>query len=184
MSRYIRFEQDVVESIENFTGSEVVLTPSFVFFWKPPAVFGQWTTSPFVIDGVTYSCAEQYMMAEKARLFGDADVEQQILRSTNPKQQKSLGRKVRGFDNDLWNEKRLDIVIQGNIAKFSQNSHMAEELLATGTRELVEASPRDTIWGIGLRADNPIIVDKAQWRGLNLLGIALMETRQFLLDNI
>ena len=182
MSRIIPFDTDVIGEIENFDGSEVIVTPSFVFFWKPPAIYGQWTTSYFTVDGIQYTCAEQFMMAEKARLFGDVAVEKQILSTNSPKAHKSLGRKVKGFQQEVWEEHRLDIVTRGNIAKFSQNSEMAEALLATGSRELVEASPYDQVWGIGLRADNPIVTDKSNWCGLNLLGIALMQTRETLLS--
>ncbi len=180
MSRYIHFDTDKIEPIEGFHGSETIMTPSFVFFWKSPSIFGQWTDSPFTIDGVEYSCAEQYMMAEKARLFKDIAIEQQILKTSNPRQHKSLGRKVKGFEKSIWEEKRLEIVIRGNQAKFRQNSSMRRELLHTGARELVEASPMDRIWGIGLRGDNPLVTEKTNWKGLNLLGIALMEVRQLL----
>ncbi len=121
------------------------------------------------------------MMAEKARLFGDVANEQKILAATRPKEQKALGRKVKPFDRGTWEKHRLDIVIRGNLAKFSQNPEMLQVLLDTGDRELVEASPLDEIWGVGMRADNPHIVDKSQWKGLNLLGVALMEVRKRLL---
>lgn len=180
MSATIWLEHDAVSEIENFTGSEVIITPSFVFFWKPPGIYGQWTPSSFAVDGVDYSCAEQFMMAEKARLFGDVEMEKKILATHDPKTQKALGRKVRGFSPVLWEQNRLDIVTRGNLAKFSQNPEMGHALLKTGDRELVEASPLDKIWGVGLRADNPAIADRSKWRGLNLLGVALMKVREAL----
>ena len=123
------------------SGKYELVTDKMVLFWKPPSVFGQWTRSEFEVDGVKYVTAEQFMMAEKARLFGDEDVRNQILDTTDPKLQKALGRQVRNFDESRWREVRVEIVVKGNVAKFSQNPKMKLELLATGDRCLVEASP-------------------------------------------
>ncbi len=161
----------------NFDGSQVVETETMVLFWQPPGVFGQWTASRFVVDGQQYSCAEQYMMAEKARLFGDEQVRAQILASGSPREHKALGRKVTGFEQEIWEAQRLEIVVQGNRAKFGQNPQMRAALLATGDKILVEASPMDRIWGVGLRADDPRAHDQTTWRGENLLGVALMRVR-------
>jgi len=160
-----------------FTGEEVLETPDFVFFWKPPAVFGQWTPSPFTVDGVAYQCAEQFMMAEKARLFGDEETRKKMLGTDDPRAHKRLGRQVRGFEDAVWVAHRYDIVVAGNLAKFGQNQSMREVLLRTGTKILAEASPLDRIWGIGLRADDPRALERSQWRGENLLGEALMVVR-------
>jgi len=148
----------------------------FTFFWQGP--FSQWYPSRFEVDGVTYSHAEQYMMAEKARLFGDGEVLRMILSAKTPKEQKAMGRKVRGFDESLWNSMAKEIVKRGNIAKFSQNPDLLEKLLSTDGTTLVEASPYDTIWGIGLRADDPLAEDRATWRGSNWLGEILTEVRE------
>jgi ribA/ribD-fused uncharacterized protein len=153
------------------------VTERFVFFWKPPAPFGQWTDSPFSIEGVDYGCAEQLMMAEKARLFGDEATRQQILDTPDPRLHRSLGRKVRGFSEKAWIANREDIVYRGNIAKFSQNPTLLAALLETGDRTLVEASPYDRVWGIGLNSTDPRAEDPTQWRGLNLLGKTLMRVR-------
>ena len=161
-----------------FSGEQVVESADYVFFWKPPAVFSQWTASAFAVDGVRYVTAEQFMMAEKARLFGDEATRGKILATANPRDQKRLGRQVQGFDGAVWQTQRLEIVVAGNVAKFSQNPPMLETLLATGDKTLVEASPFDRIWGIGLRADDARIYDPTQWRGENLLGQALVEVRQ------
>lgn len=161
----------------SFDGTEVVTTDAFVFFWKPPAPFSQWTPSVFEIDGQRYTHAEQYMMAEKARLFDDHEMLERILRSSDPATQKRLGGEVRGFSNDLWHRHRMDIVRAGNMAKFSQSEFLRSALLETGDRVLVEASPRDRIWGIGLRADDSRAHDRSTWRGQNLLGLALMDVR-------
>ena len=154
------------------------MTADFCFFWKPPAPFSQWTRSHFTVDGVEYTHAEQFMMAAKARLFGDDAVRARILQATYPDTQKRLGQAVRGFVAEVWRQHRMDIVVRGNLAKFWQSEKLRRALLEIGERRLVEASPRDCIWGIGLRADDPRALDPAQWRGENLLGQALDEVRR------
>lgn len=163
--------------MSEFDGSQVIETDRFVFFWQPPAPFGQWTPSPFTVEGVDYGCAEQWMMACKARLFGDAEALAKILASDSPRRHKALGRQVRGFSGPVWEAARMEIVVAGNRAKFSQNPELRDVLLATGDKVLVEASPYDRIWGIGLRADDPRVHDPERWRGQNLLGEALMQVR-------
>ncbi|MCA8956702.1 MAG: NADAR family protein [Planctomycetes bacterium] len=160
-----------------FDGSQVVTTDRFVFFWKPPAAFSQWTRSHFTVDGVEYTHAEQFMMAEKARLFDDRAMLARILEAVDPSVQKKLGQAVRGFDEEVWYRERVDIVVRGNSAKFSQSDKLRRVLCDTGDRLLVEASPYDRIWGIGLRADDPRAADPRQWRGENLLGSALVAVR-------
>lgn len=118
------------------------------------------------------------MMYSKAMLFGDNNVAQQILKTSDPKAQKALGRKVKGFDEVLWNQHKCSIVEQGTYLKFSQNLELKKQLLATGNKILVEGSPYDTIWGVGLKWDDPKILDQKNWRGQNLLGEALMRVRQ------
>lgn len=156
------------------------------FFWKPlaspdgrvtDACFSQWWESDFVIDGVTWSTAEQWMMAGKARLFNDEETFGEILATSDPSTAKKLGRKVRGFDEATWKQRRLDLVTEGNVAKFSQRADLRAHLLATGAAVLVEASPLDRIWGIGLAAEHPDALDPRRWKGLNLLGFALMRAR-------
>lgn len=162
---------------DDFDGSQVIETATMVLFWQPPGIYGQWTPSPFTLDGARYGCAEQFMMAEKARLFGDEATRAKILASDSPREHKALGRQVRGFVSETWDRECLGIVVRGNLAKFSQNPDMLAALLATGDKLLVEASPLDKIWGVGLRADDPQIHDRARWRGQNLLGEALMRVR-------
>nr|WP_202128537.1 NADAR family protein [Paenibacillus dendrobii] len=164
----------------------------YLFFWghQPAAdgsltksCFSQWWKCNFTVDGERYSSAEQYMMAEKARLFRDEEIVEQIMMSRHPKQAKDLGRKVRGFDPDVWAEKGYDIVVRGNMAKFSQNPDLEQYLLGTRQRVLVEASPVDSIWGIGLAADDERIENPLLWKGTNLLGFALMQVRDQLKMN-
>lgn len=119
-------------------------------------------------------------MAEKARLFQDDEMLEKILLAQSPAQAKKFGRQVRGFDQAAWEGKRLEIVVQGNLHKFNQHPDLKNFLLNTKQRVLVEASPRDTIWGIGLSAKNERAAVPAQWRGKNLLGFALMEVRDLL----
>jgi ribA/ribD-fused uncharacterized protein len=119
-------------------------------------------------------------MWRKATLFGDRPMAERILAAPHPRAAKMLGGRVEGFDQQTWNAHRSDIVVAGNVAKFAQHADLREFLLGTGRRILVEASPMDRIWGIGLTRDDPAAADPAQWRGLNLLGFALMQARKTL----
>ena len=160
--------------------------PRFLFFWghqpRPDGAIGktcfsQWFDAGFSLDDAHYPTAEHYMMAEKARLFGDEAALAKILDAPHPGAAKKLGRRVRNFDEAVWRQARYAVVVRGNTAKFSQNEPLRLFMLNTGQRVLVEASPVDRIWGIGLAADDPRAMDPEQWQGLNLLGFALMEVR-------
>ncbi|MEU6249718.1 NADAR family protein [Glycomyces sp. NPDC047010] len=137
----------------------------------------QWWPSVFTDDGHRYGTAEHYMMAHKAWLFGDTEAADKILDSGHPAQAQKLGRQVRGFTQDVWEAERFGIVVRGSVLKFGQNPELLDYLRSTGNRVLVEASPKDRIWGIGLAGDDPRAADPRSWRGLNLLGEALMEAR-------
>jgi len=150
--------------------------------------FSQWFSSSFEIDKISYPTTEHFMMAEKARLFeskgsNNSELISKIIAATHPQKAKQLGRQVEGFNNEVWNKYRFDIVVRGNYAKFIQNSDLAEFLIGTGNRVLVEASPVDSIWGIGLAEDHQDANNPFKWRGLNLLGFALMEVRERLKGN-
>ncbi|MDR0567615.1 MAG: NADAR family protein [Spirochaetaceae bacterium] len=155
----------------------------FVFFWKPQnnavneSCLGQWRASEFTVNTGEYCCAEQYMMAEKARLFKDEEIRGEIMSSADPKAMKALGKKVKNFDQAVWDKVNYAVVLNGNYHKFSQNKAMREYLLSTGNKVLVEASPLDSIWGIGLGRENEKARNPETWRGKNLLGFALMEVR-------
>ncbi|MFB9512161.1 NADAR family protein [Streptomyces purpureus] len=138
----------------------------------------QWWPSPFTVDGTRYATAEHWMMASKARLFGDPDAERAAIEARSPAQAKNAGRLVRGFDETVWKRERYGIVVEGSVHKFAADEDLRAFLLGTGDRVLVEASPLDRIWGIGLAADDPRAEDPTRWRGLNLLGFALMEARE------
>jgi ribA/ribD-fused uncharacterized protein len=161
------------------------LRVQFLFFWGHtskgdglgPHVLSQWWPATFEIGDDVYSSAEQYMMAEKARLFGDDAARSAILATSDPRKAKAIGRRVANFEAHIWEENRFSIVVRGNYAKFGQNGALRRYLLETGRRVLVEASPFDSIWGIGLRANDPKAEKPAEWAGLNLLGFALMSVR-------
>ena len=165
-------------------------TYKLLFFWghTPPddgsinqSCLSQWWMQDFEIDGVSYLCAEQYMMAEKARLFSDSEMLEKIMQTIFPKEMKAYGRAVRDFDKEVWDAKCFEIVKNANMAKFKQNPELLKFLLKTKNRVLVEASPRDRIWGIGMGAGNPNAENPLKWRGKNLLGFALTEVRDILL---
>ncbi|WTF04352.1 NADAR family protein [Streptomyces sp. NBC_01613] len=137
----------------------------------------QWWPSPFTVDGVTYGTAEHWMMAAKARLFDDAEAERRVLAADHPSLAKKAGRLVRGFDEEIWERERFGIVVEGSAHKFAAHADLREFLLGTGERVLVEASPVDRVWGIGLAADDEAAGDPERWRGPNLLGFALMGAR-------
>ena len=158
----------------------------YIYFWghveKQPSIitkscFSQWYPSRFEIDNIYYPTSEHYMMAEKARLFGDEH-------ANSPGLAKALGRQVKGFIPKIWDEHCFNIVINGNYAKFSQNPKLMDFILSTKQRILVEASPVDKIWGIGLSQDDPNIENPLMWRGKNLLGFALMNVRQQLQEKL
>ena len=142
-----------------------------------PGCLSQWWPAPFVVDGVTYPTAEHWMMAGKARLFDDPTGLANVLAAGSPGAAKAAGRKVQGFDEQRWIAARYLLVVAGNLAKFTQHPDPRRFLLNTGERVLVEASPYDRIWGIGLATTNPNVQNPSAWRGLNLLGFALMDVR-------
>jgi ribA/ribD-fused uncharacterized protein len=165
--------------------------PKYLLFWghQPPPGGGvgkgclsQWWLAPFTVDGVAYLSAEHFMMAAKARLFGDQETARRIVAAAHPGQAKALGRQVRGFDEQRWAQERSSLVVTGNLAKFGQHLDLREFLLGTGNRVLVEASPLDRVWGSGLAVDDPDSTAPDRWPGLNLLGFALMEVRQQLTE--
>ena len=175
--------------IEKYNSGEKL---KFLFFWGhtadpdgtvTKACFSQWWDCSFTVDGVEYHTAEQYMMAQKAVLFSDEKVRQEIMEADHPKQYKALGRKISGFKQDIWDKNCCDIVIRGNLAKFSQNESLKSFLLNTKERVLVEASPYDKIWGIGMSMDHKDCENPLLWKGTNFLGFCLMEVRDRLREN-
>lgn len=162
----------------------------YIFFWghqpnKDGSVsascFSQWWEQPFVVDEIIYKTAEHWMMAKKAQLFGDEVHLATILACNSPAEAKKWGREVENFNAEIWDTQKYEIIKQGNIHKFSQNEDLKVFLLQTKDRILVEASPRDNIWGIGMGKSNPNVENPTLWKGENLLGFALMEARDELM---
>jgi ribA/ribD-fused uncharacterized protein len=154
----------------------------FKFFYGGP--FSNWLACDFVVDGKRYFSAEQFMMAEKARMFGDKEAEEQIMQTRDPQKAKIIGRGVRGFKRALWDAKARDIVYKGCYAKFQQNKGLLHALQETKGCTLVEASPTDQIWGIGFGADAPEARDRSRWQGTNWLGEVLTVVRDDLEQGI
>lgn len=152
------------------------IAAQFEFYWSGP--FSQWQHSEFVLEDVTFNTAEQAMMYFKAVLFKDDEIAKQILAADDPGKQKALGRRVRNFDSATWDAHREDIVLRANRAKFGQNKGLRRKLFQTGYKLLVEASPLDTIWGIGLDEANARITPPEQWPGQNLLGKIVTQVRE------
>jgi ribA/ribD-fused uncharacterized protein len=158
----------------------------YVFFWghQPKkdgsigeSCFSQWWQSAFRVEGIEYKTAEHWMMAQKARLFEDEKHFKKVLSCSSPAEAKKIGRLVENFNSQLWDKHKYEFVKQGNYYKFSQHPSLKEYLLNTGERILVEASPVDSIWGIGIAKTDEDIYNPAKWKGENLLGFALMEVR-------
>ena len=143
-------------------------------------MFSNFTPSRFEVDDVAYNSGEQFFAASKARLFGDKAAVSKILRATHPDMIKQLGRQVKGFDETVWVRERESIMLTCVYYKFLQNPHMQQHLLGAGDKLLAEASPFDTVWGIGLRADDSGATNPTAWRGSNLLGKALQTVRDML----
>lgn len=162
--------------------------PTVIYFWGhtpnpkkiTTACFSQWYDCWFEVDGMAYHTTEQYMMAEKARLFKDGEVLEEIMTAEHPSKYKKLGRKIRGFVPEIWDAHKYDIVVKGNKAKFSQNPELKEFLISTGDAIIAEASPYDKIWGIGLDRETAEKGGVKDWQGENLLGCALMDVRDWL----
>jgi len=162
----------------------------YIFFWghsnnasiNEPGkfVFSQWYPSPFVVDGIEYKTAEHWMMAHKARLFNDNEISEKILKAGKPGEVKALGRQIKAFDEATWQREKFKIVTQGNIHKFSQDQALKNYLLNTADRVIVEASPVDYVWGIGLDQNAKGIENPHTWKGENLLGFSLMMVRDVL----
>ena len=173
---------------EKFDNQEKI---KYIFFWGHRAqkdgsigmgCLSPWWEQSFEKENLVFKSAEHFMMYQKAILFEDTEIAQQILSCRTPAEAKKLGRKVRKFEQVVWEKNRYEIVLEASVLKFGQNEDLKEYLLKTGDRILVEASPYDKIWGIGLTKDAPNVHDPYTWDGLNLLGFALMDARDILQD--
>lgn len=161
-------------------------TIDFLFFWghtpKSPndidkTCLSQWYPASFIVEGITYFTAEHWMMAKKAELFNDWATLKQMLETESPNSVKKMGRKIANFDPLVWDKHKYETVKQGNLHKFGQHPALKKFLLDSNQKVLVEASPFDTIWGIGLSQNAIEAQNPETWKGENLLGFALMEVR-------
>ena len=157
----------------------------YIYFWghqgaNKKTFLSQWHDSIIVKDNVTYATAEHWMMAKKAKLFNDMDSFRKIVKSIDPREVKAMGRSIKNFNGGIWNKHKYSIIVEGNIEKFNQNPIMKEYLLSTKDSILVESSPYDKIYGIGLNESDARKVNHTQWKGENLLGFALMEVRSII----
>ncbi len=163
------------------------VTDKHVFFW------GEWPSNwyPCVFNAeyegkeYTFYNSEQYFMFVKAKTFGDEENALKILlEGKNPKKAKTYGRMVKNYDDEKWNEIRYKVMVDANMAKYSQNNELKELLLNLELegKHYVESSPVDRIWGVGLSENDPLIDDEKNWLGTNLLGKALDEVRDKLMN--
>lgn len=159
-------------------------TEHMTIFFSEKDEFSNWYISDFEVKSVRFNCVEQFIMFCKAKLFGDEVTAGKIMLASHPRDQKALGRAVAGYDEAVWSERRGRIVSHGCYAKFSQNPALRETLLSTGNTILVEASPYDRIWGVGLAENDPRVLDPAQWKGQNLLGQCLTFARDKLVADL
>lgn len=186
MSFPIRFEDNKYKFYVNrnfATYNSCILTEEFQFFYETKSCFSQWFKCEFEYGGIQFSSAEQFMMHRKSLLFNDEASAKKILETNNPREQKAIGRNVNNFDNSIWEKNSVDIVFEGNKQKFTQNELLLNELIGTKGKTLVEASPSDQIWGVGLSKESTEIISRSKWKGDNLLGIILTELREELRGN-
>lgn len=155
------------------------VTDTHVYFWGDPTL-SNWGPAPFEYKGHSFHNSEQAFMWEKAMCFNDKEIANEILKSSNPRVVKELGRQIKNYNEQTWAKRRYDAMYQVCLAKFSQNEQQRETLLGTGDRTLVEGSPYDVVWGVGIHWAHEEILDEKNWKGQNLLGKALMEVRKVL----
>lgn len=146
----------------------------YIFFWS--GIYSNWFPSNITLEGMTFNCVEQYMMYKKALEFGDTETAKKVMEAEEPREQKKLGRQVEGFDAEHWSKVRFERVIPAMREKFRSHPVLKRELLNSGDKTIVEASPLDDQWGIGMGADDPEILDESKW-GLNVLGKMIMQVR-------
>ena len=159
--------------------SNYIVRGPFAFFSK--GVLSQWHHSPFMVKDVMFNNCEQFMMFQKATVFGDIETASKILEATHPRECKELGRKVRNFNQEIWDQVKQGIVFTGNYHKFNFHKEMRDVLFETKGLLIVEASVWDCVWGIGMDAEDPDALDRDKWKGKNLLGWALTCVREALI---
>lgn len=157
----------------NFTTKD-----NYILFWR--GHFSNWYPAKFNLDGRQFNCSEQYMMYMKAVTFKNIEIAEKIMKTTDPKAQKALGKQISNFSEETWDKVKEQIVYYGCLAKYLQNSDLTKDILNTDNKILVEASPYDSIWGIGMAENDPLVTDETKWKGQNLLGKVLMRVREAL----
>lgn len=172
---------------QSITQTRTEFTPEdFLFFWGHrnnqdgsigKGCLSQWYPKAFSHEGKVFATTEHWMMYHKAKLFNDAEAMKRIFLDDSPQIAKQIGRKVRNFDATIWSATAYEVVVEGNLLQFSQHEKLKGFLLSTQQRILVEASPYDQIWGIGMTAEDPRAIKPMEWSGTNYLGFALMEVR-------
>lgn len=165
----------------------VLTLRNIIGFHKPDESNGylsNWYLANFIVDGIEYSSMEQYMMHQKALMFIDNNIAEQIMNTTNVGKIKALGRSILNYNDTMWNGVRQVIVYKGLLEKFRQNSKLREQLLSTGNDILAECAVQDVIWGIGLSMSDSKRYEMESWRGQNLLGFSLMLVRDNLKNEL
>ncbi len=182
-----KFEEVIKEKIAKAIVVSSLQNETFEMFWETSSPFSQWHkcsfnveplfNSPDFNEEISFTSSDQYMMLHKALAFEDLETAKLIMKTNNVREQKRLGRSVRGFNEKYWDEIRVWIVYQGNKNKFAQNERLLSELIKTKGKTLVEASPDDNIWGIGLLKSDPKARKRETWQGSNYLGDILTYLR-------
>lgn len=155
---------------------QTLQTKTHIYFWG--SIFSNFHPIDFIHQNNEFANSEQAFMWRKAVFFKDFDTALKILETTNPQEAKSLGRKVKYYDDIKWNQIREQIMYEVNIDKY-ENKELQKLLLSTNNLIIVESSPVDKIWGVGLSKEDPRILDENNWKGLNLLGKVLMKVREY-----
>jgi ribA/ribD-fused uncharacterized protein len=178
----IVYTSNTMTEVKSEIDASIANDREYVFFFASKSPFSQWHPCKFTSDsGITYNSCEQWMMYCKAKLFGDMVTAGKILATDNQKTIKDLGRQVANYDETRWRQMRETIVFEGNLLKFRQNAKLLDALLATDGKKLVEASPWDRIWGIGISEEVARVTPARDWPGENLLGKTLDRVRHRLL---
>ena len=150
-------------------------TNTHVYFYGGP--LSNWYPSEFNDrKGIHFPTAEHAFMYYKALLFKDTITANKILSAPTPIQAKALGRQFSNYNDIVWGFNRMECMKAVLYLKFA-NVTLKAFLLDTGSKQIVEASPYDMIWGVGLGENDPAILNAANWKGQNLLGKLLMIVR-------
>lgn len=152
------------------------ITDTHIYFWG--SELSNWYDCQFTYKGHIFYNSEQAFMWEKAKFFNDEETAEKILNEPNPRKNKQLGREVKNFNGDVWLKEGYRVMVDVNLSKWSSNKYLKDLLLSTENKIIVEASPLDVIWGIGLHWEDDLVLDSSNWKGLNLLGESLMEVRK------